>query len=75
MRQQHLSEIVRVPGGYGKLPSALSPQMVAWLSHNFAKAPFFIRLLPDFLCPDQPPMPLTEAAVAPTAAITRWSWR
>ena len=35
--------------------------MVAWLSHNFAKAPFFIRLLPDFLCPEQPRARLSSA--------------
>jgi hypothetical protein len=65
LRQQHGSEVVAVPGGYGKIPGELDPHLVAWLSRVHPELPFFVRLAPDRFFPTRPPMLLTEAVIAP----------
>jgi hypothetical protein len=63
--QEHGSEVVGVPNGFGKIVDELDPALVEWLSRTNPKSPFFVRLAPDRFYTQKPPMMLTEAAIAP----------
>ncbi|WLA83216.1 hypothetical protein [Bradyrhizobium elkanii] len=65
LRQEHGSEVVGVPGGFGKIPGELDPHLVAWLARTHPTLPFFVRLSPDRFYQQRPPMLLTEAVIAP----------
>lgn len=65
LRQEHGSEIVGLPGGFGRIPGELDPELIAWLSRTEPAAPLFVRLSPDRFYPQRPPMLLTEAVIAP----------
>jgi hypothetical protein len=44
--QENQSEIIRIPGGYGRLPSAIRPGLIVWLRSRFPDCPLFVRLDP-----------------------------
>ena len=65
LSQEHGSEVVAVPKGFGKIADELDPALVEWLSRTNPTSPFFVRLAPDRFYTQKPPMMLTEAAIAP----------
>jgi hypothetical protein len=65
LRQEHGSEVIGVPGGFGNIPCELDPQLVAWLARTYPKSPFFVRLSPDRFRQQRPPMLLVEEVIAP----------
>ena len=62
--QEERSEVVSVPGGYGKLPAIVRPFLVNWLRTTFPHAPFYARLHPDRFHATRPLMTFNESAVA-----------
>jgi hypothetical protein len=65
LRQEQGSEVVAVPGGFGKIPGELDPHLVALLSRAYPELAFYVRLSPDRFYRSRPPMLLMEAVIAP----------